>query len=188
MRSIRLARHLVAILIFATPGVVVASPGPLPVAHDELSRALDELAGQLHGLGSRWREHFGHGEPAAERPLISLMLRHRVELGLSQDQVDALERLRADFTREATRRDADLRTAEGDLAAFLRTEPVDLGQVEAKIRQIERVRGDQRIGRLRTIEQGKARLTPEQRAKLQTLLGEPRPRTGVSRPDARERL
>jgi len=86
------------------------------VVHDELNRALDDLVGQVHGLGDRWRDHFGRGEAPAERPVITLMLNWRQELALSATQEQSLERLRADFQREATRRDAELRAAETTFA------------------------------------------------------------------------
>jgi len=149
--------------------------GLMPVTHEELGRALDDLAGQLHGLGERWRGHFLGSEPPGERPLISIMLAHRQDLGLSPAQVQELERLRADFQREAIKRDAEQRVAEMDLAALLRVDPVDMGKVEGKVREVERARADFRLARIRTIEQGKAQLTPDQRARLASLLAEPWP-------------
>lgn len=166
---------MVAILTLAVPAAAAGPPGPAgalaPAAHEELGRAFEDLAGQFHGLGSRFREHFLPGDPA-DRPLITLMLHYRSELALTAPQVEALERLRTDFQREAIRRDADLRVAEMDLAALRRREPVDLGQVEAKVREIERLRADQRLARIRAIEQGRAQLTPEQRDRLRGLLAE----------------
>jgi Spy/CpxP family protein refolding chaperone len=94
---------------------------------------------------------------------------------LTPEQAARLETLRQEFTRESIRRDADLRIAEMDLAALLDQAPLDLAKVEAKVRELERLRADLRIARIRTIEQGRALLTPEQRAKLQSLLG-PSPR------------
>ena len=98
------------------------------------------------------------------------MLHHRTELGLTADQVGRLETLRGDFAREAIRRDADIRIAELDLAALLEQEPVDLTNVETKVREVAQFRADLRIARLRTVEQGKAVLTPEQRTRLQAML------------------
>jgi Spy/CpxP family protein refolding chaperone len=98
------------------------------------------------------------------------MLQLRAELGLSADQVRNLERLRSDFQREAIRREADLRVAEIELATFLDRESVDLGQVEAKVREIERIGADLRLARIRTLEQGKAQLSAEQREKLRNLM------------------
>jgi Spy/CpxP family protein refolding chaperone len=118
---------------------------------------------------ARWHVRDPHGE----RPLITLMLRHGAELGLSTDQLQSLEELRADFQREAVRHGADIRIAEMELAILLQIEPPDLQQVKTKLQEIERSRVDLRFVRIRTIEQGKALLSPEQWAKFQTLLGEP---------------
>ena len=182
---------LAAPLVLALPAPAAEPPAMIPVTHEELSRTLDDLAGQMHGLGERWRAHFGRGEAPGERPLITLMLAYRLELGLSPAQVQELERLRADFQREAIKRDADLKVAEMDLAALLKADSADMAKVEAKAREIERLRADLRLGRIRAIEQGKAMLTAEQRAKLGTLLAEhwpPRPRAGGSQPPAPQRM
>src|SRR5262249_51468456 len=141
-----------------------------PLAHEELGRAIEDLMGEVQGLGARWREHFAPAGSVGERPLISIALGHREEPGLPAHQLDALERLRAEFQREVIRRDADLRVAEMDIAALLRGDAVDLARVDAKVREAERLRADLRLARIRTIEQGKAQLTPEQRAKLRALV------------------
>jgi len=170
-------------------------PPVTPVFHDEVSRGIDELAGHLNALGGQWRDLLGAVEPGGERPVISIALAHRAELGLSPAQVSALERIRADYQREAVRRDADLRIAEMDVATLRRTEPLDLVQVEARVREAERLRADMRMARIRTIEQGKAQLTAEQRDRLRALMVEPgssvpaRPSVGDSpAPPARPRL
>lgn len=109
------------------------------------------------------------GGPTAERPWISLALQHRDQLGLTADQVTRLESLRAEFQKEAIRRSADLQIAETELEQLLQAEPVDLTKVEATLRQLESLRADLRLSRIKTIEQGKAVLTLEQRQKLASL-------------------
>jgi hypothetical protein len=121
------------------------------------------------GEVSRWHVR----DPHVERPLITLMLRHGAELGLSPDQLQSLEELRADFQREAVRHGADIRIAEMELATLLQVKPADLEQVKTKLQEIERSHVDLRFARIRAIEQGKALLSAEQWAKFQTLLGEP---------------
>ena len=135
--------------------------------HQEAKALLDQAATELRALGAQLQQHMEMGRgpmggmmgpgqrgPAmtgpgpvspAERPLISIMLQRRADLGLTPEQVTRLEGLRDGFAREAIRRDADLR-----------------------------------IARLRTIEQGKALLTPEQKARLLAVLGGGAP----SRPSA----
>jgi Spy/CpxP family protein refolding chaperone len=195
MRTILCLVVATAALASIAPAAAAERPAPMPAVHDELRRSLEELSGHLHGLGARWREHFTPVEDGAERPLITIALAHRAELALSPRQVEALERLRSDFQREAIRRDADLRIAEMDLAALRRADSVDMAQVEARVREAEKVRADLRVARIRTLEAGKAQLTPEQREKLRALLADPhsptRPRTGggpVPPPPPRERL
>jgi Spy/CpxP family protein refolding chaperone len=172
---------LAAVLVLALPAAAAGPPAPMPVTHEELGRAFDELARQIQGLGEHFRRHFAPSDAPAEGPLVSFMLDRRQELDLSAAQVQELERIRTDFQREAIKLDADQRVAEMDLSALLRADPIDLSKVESKVREIERLRADLRIGRIRAIERGKAQLTPEQRGKLQTLLAEPRlprPRAG----------
>ena len=47
-----------------------------------------------------------------------------------------------------------------------------MAKVEAKVREIERLRTDLRIARIRTIQKGKEVLTADQRKRLQELLAE----------------
>jgi Spy/CpxP family protein refolding chaperone len=181
----RVMLGLAALLALSSaPAVADPSlPRPFPVTHEALGRAFEDLAGQIHGLGDRLRGHFGAGEAPRERPLVTIILSHRQELGLSSAQVQGLERIRDDFQREAIKLDADQRVAQMDLAALLRADPVDLAKVEAKVREIERLRSDLRIGRIRAVERGKAILTPEQRTKLQALAPDPAvPRTRAGDP------
>jgi hypothetical protein len=145
----------------------------VPVVHEEMAHSLGELIEQFEGLGNQVREHFG--APDVPRPLISIMLSHREELGLSSAQVQSLERLRADFQKEAIRADADLRVSEMDLTQLLAAQPVDMSAVEGKIRGIEKRRADLRLARVRTIESGRAVLSADQREKLRALLAQQQP-------------
>lgn len=175
----RIGRMLTAVLI-ALAAAHAAGAGELDVrgaTHDEVGRALDDLVGQIIGLGDRWRGHFSE---AGERPVISVMLSHRDELGLSPAQVQALERLRMEYQREAIKKDADLRVAEMDLATLLKADAVDLAKVESKVREVERARGDLRLARIRAIEQARAQLSPDQRAKLSAMLNDRAPQPARS--------
>jgi len=125
----------------------------------------DQSQGMTGGMSGMM---MGSG-PAAEQPLISLALQNRDQLGLTSDQVKALESLRFEFQKEGTRRWGDLAIAEIELADLLRAESVDLAKVEAKVREIEGLRSELRLGRIKTLEKGKALLTPEQREKLKSI-------------------
>lgn len=160
--------NILALAIFlAAPAAAQDRRDVRPAVHEEASSVWDELSQEFRDWGSRFREHFGPREQSAgERPLITYMLSRREDLNLTTDQVRSLERLRTDFEREAVKNEGDLRVADLDLGEIMKSDPVDVKKAEAKIREIEKLRADLRIGRIRAIEQGKAVLSQEQREKL----------------------
>ena len=103
-------------------------------------------------------------------PLITLMLWHARDLSLTPEQVRGLETFRGDFQRTADLQTAEIQRLELELQRVLSREQIDLAQVETRIRRIESLRTELRLGRIRTVEKGKATLTPEQWRKLQPLI------------------
>jgi len=98
-----------------------------------------------------------------------MVLMNRQDLGLTTQQVDSFRKLGMDSRRAAIQRNADLQIAMLDLMSLRWSDPVDMGKVEAKVREIERFKGDGRIATFRTAEDAKAQLTAEQREKLKNL-------------------
>ena len=94
---------------------------------------------------------------------------NRDQLGLTAQQVDSFRKLGIDFRRAAIQRRADLQLAQIDLLSLRLSDPVDMGKVEAKVREIEKLKGDGSIARIRTAEAVKAQLTADQREKLRRL-------------------
>jgi len=162
-------------LLFVLPSRwAVAAEEPKPWFNQQFAQGLDDLGRELRDWLGRWGDYLGTGTVKnEERPLIAFMLRNREKLDLSAAQVKNLEQLRNDFQKESIRKDADLRVAEMDLGNLLNGEKADMAKVEAKVREFERMRGELRIARIRTIEKGREQLTADQRKKLQELLAEP---------------
>jgi hypothetical protein len=147
-----------------------------PAINEEFAQGFDDLGRELREWFGRWGEYFGSGTAKNEdRPLIAFMLRNREKLGLSAAQVKSLEQLRNDFQKESIRKDADLRVAEMDINGLVGAEKIDMPKVEAKVREIERMRTDLRLARIRAIQKGKEVLNAEQRKKLHELLAEQQP-------------
>ena len=74
-----------------------------------------------------------------------------------------------DAWRAAIRRGADLRIARLDIMSLRWSDPVDMGKVEAKVRDIGKLRGDGLIAAFRTADAAKAQLTADQREKVRNL-------------------
>lgn len=140
---------------------------------EQRAQGWDDYGRELRGWFSRWWDRFSTTGTRGERPLISLMLRNREKLGLSDDQVRRMEQLRTDFEKESIRKEADIRVADMDLDSLLDADKLDMAKVEAKIRETEKLRADLRLARIRTIEKAKELLTADQRKKLQEILTEP---------------
>ena len=75
-----------------------------------------------------------------------------------------------DIARTADLQTAEIQRLELELQRVLSREQIDLTQAEARIRRIESLRTELRLGRIKTVEKGKATLTPEQWRKLQPLI------------------
>lgn len=116
----------------------------------------------------RWGWASGRRALGPEAPWITIILRNRDRLQLTPQQIEKLEKLRLDFTREAIRKQADLRIAALDMRALLGAEKVNLDQVKKKLEESAKLYADLRFSRIQAIEAGKALLTPAQREKLST--------------------
>lgn len=91
------------------------------------------------------------------------------ELGLSDDQTKQLKPIVLQAIKAAIQQRADLQIAEIELGELLAADPVEMAQVEAKLKAIEGLRTTLRLTLIKAHEQAKALLTPEQRQKLERL-------------------
>ncbi len=178
MKKQILSALLVAALSAPFAQQVLSSEQPRFAPHEQLAQGWEDYGREVRDWFGRWWDRLSPTNTRGERPLISMMLRNREKLGLSDDQVRRMEQLRTEFEKESIRKDADIRIAEMDLEALLDTPNVDMAKVEAKVREIEKTRADLRLARIRAIEKGKGQLTPDQRKKLQEMLTEPDFSTG----------
>jgi len=166
MKKAMVAGFLACCVGFAAPSLGGEAEKFKQSVPEELGDAWERLQQVLQDWGSRLKERFGGRDSPESRPAISQMLSYREYLGLSPEQVKKLEQLRDNFQRQTIRNEADARIIELDIAQLLDGPNVDMGKVEAKIREAEKLRADLRIARLRAIEQAKAVLSAEQRKKF----------------------
>lgn len=168
-------KRIGAITLAFAVGIAMAT-GSAKAEQDQAGRGAargSSMSGMMDGPMSGMMRGMAMGPASAalgqERPLLTLALQHRAELGLSENQAQTLEALVGRFRQEAGQRVREMNAAERELAELLKREPADFAQVEGKVRALEKLRADLRIARIRTIAEGRAVLTPEQRAKLDAL-------------------
>jgi uncharacterized membrane protein len=143
-----------------------SAEGSKPSIPEELADAWERLQRALQDWSGQFRERFSGRDSREDQPMISLILKYKDYLRLSGEQVKKLEQLRDNYQRQSIRTDADARIIDLDVATLLDKPSVDVQKVEQKIREVEKLRADLRIARVRAIEQAKALLTAEQRKKF----------------------
>jgi Spy/CpxP family protein refolding chaperone len=169
MRANAVMGGLLLVLGLTAPVAAQTSDVALATTEDAAGRAMGGPSMQAgRGYGG-WQQRAGHGHMRRHRSFIGMVFRYRQELGLSQQQVDALRKIGLDYRRASIRRGADTRLAQLDLMELRLSDPVDMGKVEAKVREIERTRADGRIAAFRATEQAKALLSADQKEKLKAL-------------------
>jgi len=172
-----------ALMLGLTVPVAAEPPDMAPAASETVQAVPEMLLADSDGIGSGgnrpgmqtpgrpggWQRGFGHSQGHRRPSFIRMLLMNRQELGLTTPQVDSLRTLGMDSRRTAIRRSADLQIAKLDLMSLRWSDPVDMGKIETKVREIEKLKGDGRIATIRTAEAAKAQLTAEQREKLKSL-------------------
>jgi len=87
-------------------------------------------------------------------------------LELAPEQKKAVETIHLAHRKDVIRKEADIDVAEIELKEIMGKEPVNLDEVENKVRAIANLRADLEIMHLKTKEAIKAQLTPEQLVKF----------------------
>jgi hypothetical protein len=166
----------------AGPSGMVHAAEALPAVHDGMGSGGNRPDMEAPGRFGAWQRGIGLAQRHRRPSFIRMVLMNRQELGLTARQVDSLRKLGMDSWRAAIRRNAELQVARLDLMTLRWSDPVDMGKVETKVREIEKLKGDGRIAAIRTAEDAKAQLTAEQREKVKGL----RPMRGGPRRGAGE--
>lgn len=105
------------------------------------------------------------GIPEEEHP----MWRHLMGLGLDEKQKAEVKKVRSRVMKEMIKKRADEHVAGIELKDLLDKDPVDMKAVEAKLKQIDKVKTEMHLSLIRAREEVKSKLTPEQREKFKEI-------------------
>lgn len=106
--------------------------------------------------------HDGGGMMRAEHRIWKALK----DLGLDEKQKEAIKEIKSRVKKDIIKKRADLQIARVELKDILDKEPVDMAAVEAKLKQLESMRTDLHITKIKALEEIKATLTPEQKQKF----------------------
>jgi TolA-binding protein len=146
-----------AILTVAT-GAVVSSPSATFAQNETKERGSFARKPATHRM-------FGGA------PLISIALKHRTELNLSNEQVASLEKVRTHYQNQTAPVQQQLRAVESEIAELRQQSPANLIQMKLKIEQAQKLRSELRYLREEALQNGRSILTAQQQDQLKTLVG-----------------
>ena len=155
------------ILMISTPIIGqsgMMGPGPMEQPgsmRESPPRGPSGMMGMMEGGGMGG--HMGMMEPG---PMLRML---NTELALSEGQEKPLKDILYQVTKTSIKQQADVRVAELELQQLLDADPVEMGKVEGKLKDIEALRTAHRLNLIKAHEQAKSILTPEQRQKLERI-------------------
>ena len=122
--------------------------------------------------GGRRFAHGAHmrGGFAGGAPLISIALKHKSELNLSNDQVAKLEQIKSHYQNQVTPLHQQMRTIEKEITGLREQTPADLIKIKSKIQETESYRSELRYLQYEALDHGQAVLSVQQRDQLKTLV------------------
>jgi Spy/CpxP family protein refolding chaperone len=106
-----------------------------------------------------------------------MMMKWMAPLGLDEKQTAEVKAIHFETMKETIKKRADMAVAEIELRELFLKEPADFKAVEAKVRQIEMLRGDIVILHMKAREETRSKLTAEQRKKFDALTAMPMDRS-----------
>ena len=162
MKRVRVAFLLVFLLVIFSAGSSYA----------QMCGCMGKMGEEMHGdmpMRGEMRHHGMEGMGGMmgeDHP----MWKHLVGLGLDEKQREAVKSIKSKEMKDMIKKRADKQIAKVELKEILGKDPVDMKAVEAKVKQIEAIGTDMRLSHIRTMEEVKALLTPEQKKKMKEMI------------------
>lgn len=91
-------------------------------------------------------------------------------LNIDKNRMDAIREIEGKVLKDGIRKRAELQIASIELGELLGKDSVEMGAVEAKLKQIAALRTDMQFSRIKAIEEIKGKLTSEERKKLKEFI------------------
>jgi len=136
--------------------ILALAAGPMTMALVNAQDSTTEPAKRPFARGARM--HGGY----AGAPLISIALKHKSELGLTEDQVANLEKVKQHYQSQVTPIHQQLMANEKEIAGLMEQSPANLIQIKTRIQDGEKYRSELRYMRIEALENGRSVLTAVQ--------------------------
>ena len=165
MKRVKVAFLLVFLLVIVSAGSSYA----------QMCGCMGKMGEEMHGDMPMRGEMKHHGMEGMEgmrgmKGEDHPMWEHLKGLGLDEKQKEAVKAIKSRAMKEMIKKRADKQIATLELKDIVGKDPVDMKAVEAKLKQIEAIGTDMRLSHIKTMEEVKALLTPEQKKKMKEMI------------------
>lgn len=109
----------------------------------------------------------GPPSPHSDGPFSTESIKER--LGLTDEQVEKFSKIRSDYLKESIKKQAEIKVAGVELLELLDQKKMDQAQIEKKLRQIETLKTDLALFRIKMLFKTKDFLNDDQFAKLKSM-------------------
>jgi len=167
MRRVKMKRVRVAFLLVFL--LVIFSAGS---SYAQMCGCMGKMGEEMHGdmpMRGEMRHHGMEGMGGMmgeDHP----MWQHLKGLGLDEKQKEAVRAIKSRAMKEMIKRRADKQIAKLELKDILGKDPVDMRAVEAKLKEIEAIETDMHLSHIKSMEEVKALLTPDQKKKMKEMI------------------
>jgi Spy/CpxP family protein refolding chaperone len=120
----------------------------------------DEYDADDHPMGMMMPGQMGHDQAGMMARMSAENLKQR--LGLSDDQVAKIKEVRRNYLKDTVMQTAKVRVAELELNDLLDDKKLDAAKIEKKVKEMESLRGELTLMRVRSLLKTADFLTPEQ--------------------------
>lgn len=156
MQRIRLKILTIGMFLIGL-AIVAVTAGAQMMDHEHMEGMGEKKDGMEHqrgmGMAGEW-SGYGHG------PFDVDMLKERLKL--NDDQLAKLKKIRSDYQKEMIKRRADVEVGELELWEILDSKNLDAAKAEKKVKELESLKADQMIYRIRALSETRKILTDEQ--------------------------
>jgi Spy/CpxP family protein refolding chaperone len=170
MRRVKMKRVKVALLLVFL--LVIFSAGS---SYAQMCGCVGKMGEEMHG-GMPMKGEMKHAGMEGMGGMMGMsgedhpMWQRLKGLGLDEKQKEAVNAIRSRVMKEMIKKRADKQIAKLELKDILGKDPVDMKAVEAKLKQIEAIGTDMHLSHIKTMEEVKATLTPEQKKKMKEMI------------------
>ncbi|MCI0527142.1 MAG: Spy/CpxP family protein refolding chaperone [Nitrospira sp.] len=132
----------------------ITSAWPQMMGHE----GMRGMPGKKEGMEHKGMSGYGGGYGGG--PFDIDMLKD--QLKLNDDQVAKLKKIRSDYQKEMIRRHANMQVAQMELWEILDNKNLDMAKAEKKVKEVEGMRSDLMVYRIKALQETRKFLTDEQ--------------------------